>query len=97
MNPICVKCRIEFRVKKNGVALVSMTAGNEPIELRRADLWACPQCGAQIVFGMADSPQFKGETVPVAIMLEELGGGEIIRYWMNEHERDLAKAKAENP
>jgi hypothetical protein len=69
MKPICVPCQRFYRPKKNGFAFIEgMPIGNgvepglrqpeswEPYKLWRGDLWHCPDCGAEIIVGVAPSP-----------------------------------------
>ena len=53
-KPVCVRCEIEFRVRRVGVAVIEM-AYEPPIPYRitQADLLRCPQCGQEIVTGFA--------------------------------------------
>lgn len=51
----CVNCQKFFRLKKSGVTLEEgmPRAGGEwgPYKLWMADLYECPECGAQIIAG----------------------------------------------
>lgn len=54
-RPICVKCRIEFRVLENGIDVIDMfSQPPKPYRLTQADLFECPTCKTQIVSGFAD-------------------------------------------
>lgn len=71
MKPICVPCRRFFRPKKNAVSFiegmpetndVAALMGNraadqwKPYKLWNGDLWACPDCGAEIIVGVGIWP-----------------------------------------
>jgi len=56
-KPICVKCEVEFRMEKAGIYVKEMFRKNKEVyKLWSADLWECPRCGAQIVFGFGNNP-----------------------------------------
>jgi len=54
-RPICVKCKQELKPAQNGVAAVSNHHGKD-IELWDADLWKCPVCGHELIFGFGNNP-----------------------------------------
>lgn len=69
MKPICVPCERYMRPKKNGVWFVEgMPSENcaapgkaeadkwRPYKLWSGDLWACPDCGAEIIVGVGWEP-----------------------------------------
>jgi hypothetical protein len=69
MKPICVPCRRFFRMKKGGFAFIEgmplhnrAPAGNaapeqwKPYKAWNGDLWECPDCGAQVISGVAFEP-----------------------------------------
>jgi hypothetical protein len=64
-----VPCRLFFRPKKNGIAVVEGMPASDgmgpdgeerqtwvPYKLWRADLWVCKGCGAEIVVGFGNLP-----------------------------------------
>ena len=53
---VCVKCEVKFKPKRNGVHVVETfgVGSDEPYKLWQADLWECPQCGAEVVSGFAN-------------------------------------------
>ena len=53
---VCVKCRVEMRVRKNGFFVEEMAEGDRPYKLWFADLWFCPSCGIEVVAGFAKEP-----------------------------------------
>ena len=64
-KPICVKCQLFFKPKKNGVYFEEgMPSGKdiagepiwEPYKLWACDLWECRGCGNQIIFGFGQNP-----------------------------------------
>lgn len=61
MKPVvCVKCRLFFEPKRNGVTVEEgMPLGNgswTSYRLWQADLLECPGCGAQLVTGYGRAP-----------------------------------------
>ncbi len=58
-RPVCVECGVEFKVKKNGVVVQENTGPNgEPYKIWSADLWECPKCSHQILFGYGFNPLY---------------------------------------
>jgi len=58
-RPVCVKCGIEFKTKKNGVVAQEHTEPQPtgtPYKIWNGDLWECPQCLTQIIVGWGDKP-----------------------------------------
>jgi hypothetical protein len=55
MTEICVKCKLAYKPKKNGVC-VDEQASFGSYKLWEADLKECPGCGNQIVAGFAQEP-----------------------------------------
>ncbi|MCJ7829346.1 MAG: hypothetical protein MUP81_06370 [Dehalococcoidia bacterium] len=60
-RPVCVKCEVELRPKKNGVGCLDYAYWGEEKKEERcqiwdADLWECPKCGYQIVEGFGVNP-----------------------------------------
>lgn len=69
MKPVCVPCQRFYRPKTNGLSFIEgMPTGNgvqpglrdpenwKPYKLWMGDLWACPDCGAEIVVGAGQRP-----------------------------------------
>ena len=54
-TPLCWKCGLELRPEKNGVVVVEMATFG-PGALWQADLWKCPECGTQVIAGLARDP-----------------------------------------
>jgi hypothetical protein len=57
----CVPCGKFFRIKKNGFVVeegMPLSGGVAwgPYKLWEADLWECPNCGAQVAAGFAQRP-----------------------------------------
>lgn len=50
-RPICVKCEIEMRPKKNGVTVEEFTEEGLSYKLWMGDLWECPICQASVIVG----------------------------------------------
>ena len=53
-RPLCVKCGLWMRVETNGVMTEQMS-GDRPLSLTFADLFKCPDCGAEVVLA-AEKP-----------------------------------------
>lgn len=49
-RPICVTCKKEMFVEKNEVAVYYTKA---TVSCRYGDRWKCPECGHQIIAGLA--------------------------------------------
>lgn len=70
MKPICVPCERFYRPKKNGFSFIegmpeSVSEAKPgkaepekwaPYKLWMGDLWACPDCGSEIVVGCGRAP-----------------------------------------
>lgn len=69
MKPICVPCQRFYRPEKNGFCFMEqMPIARDalpglakpeswvPYKLWRGDLWQCPDCGHQLISGVAFSP-----------------------------------------
>ena len=60
MKPVCKKCGLFFRAKKNGFFFVEgMPVGGgvwKPYKIWLGDLWGCQGCGAEIVIGVGREP-----------------------------------------
>ena len=69
MKPICVKCQLFYRPKKNGVTFIEgMPIGSNvapglaephrwrPYKLWMADLWECRGCGHALIVGAGHEP-----------------------------------------
>jgi hypothetical protein len=65
MEPVCVKCSVEMRCKKNGVTAAGSTVPNYQ---RSGDKYYCPECGFEIVTGFRDA--FESNT-PADILITE--------------------------
>lgn len=56
-RPICVECRIEYRLEVSGVLAVTMfQKPPEPYEIYSTDLWRCPVCGHEMLKGFGERP-----------------------------------------
>ncbi len=69
MKPICVKCQCFYRPERNGeifvegmpIAPMAKKGRAEPekwkpYKIWRGDLWKCPECGHEIISGVAFNP-----------------------------------------
>jgi hypothetical protein len=45
-----------MRPKRNSVTVEELTENGWPYKLWDADLWACPECGAEIIAGFGNGP-----------------------------------------
>lgn len=81
---VCVPCRLFFRPKKSGVTFEEgMPLGTPqadggperwaPYKLWAADLWECPGCGAEVIFGMGLNPIAEHYQKEYASTVERLG------------------------
>lgn len=64
MKPICVKCHRFYRPKKTGLYFIEGMPDDgakpglaepekwKPYKLWSGDMWACPDCGAEIISGV---------------------------------------------
>lgn len=89
MPPICVKCQIEMRCKKNGTIAVPM-AIHGPISLRRCDMFACPECGTEVLTSFAPQPELSSFEPSFQSRLDsyEMDGRErVVRYFLNQREK----------
>jgi hypothetical protein len=90
MKPVCVPCQRFIRPKRNGFAFVEgMPIGNnapagraapeqwKPYKLWHADLWSCPDCGAEIVIGAGREPiaEHYQDRFPAAV--KQFGGDQL--------------------
>ena len=73
MQTVCAKCQASFQVKKLAVSVVE-TAGNPPRAIRiwRADLLACPICGAEITTRFAHEPMIESHEKGFAAALAQI-------------------------
>jgi DNA-directed RNA polymerase subunit RPC12/RpoP len=56
-KPVCVSCKTEFQLKKNGVvALETIGPVGDPYKIWSSDLWECPRCHSQILSGYGLNP-----------------------------------------
>jgi hypothetical protein len=89
MKPVCLKCQIEMRPTRNGVKVVSM-ATYGPTEIRSADIWGCPGCGVEVLFGFAQDPEMSVYDPGFEERLRsyELDRRErVVEFWLNASER----------
>ena len=54
-RPVCVKCQVELRPEKNETIAV-YNDGEKDHEAFWCDLWKCPTCGYQVLFGFGVGP-----------------------------------------
>ena len=55
MPPICVDCQLEMRAAKNGF-VIELMAADQPYQKFSSDKFACPNCGFEVVVGVAIHP-----------------------------------------
>lgn len=74
--PVCVKCQIQLRKIKVGVAVIDMFSHPpKPYQVWLADLFECPICKTRIVSAFADNPlgrYFEGD---FGYWVHKAGGG----------------------
>ena len=72
-KPACGKCQIELRPKYNGVPVIEMTTRG-PEAIWSADIWTCPDCGLEIVYGFSNDPIVRrGGNCDIELRATELG------------------------
>jgi len=54
-RPVCAKCEVEMRPKKNGVIVVDIER-ETATQLWSADLWSCPKCNVGVVIEFGHNP-----------------------------------------
>jgi predicted RNA-binding Zn-ribbon protein involved in translation (DUF1610 family) len=56
-HPVCCKCNREFKPKKNGVMVQeNIDEKGDPYKIWNADLFECPKCGVEIIYGYGINP-----------------------------------------
>ena len=54
---VCVKCEVEFRVRKHGVKVFEMCNENQDIyKIWNTNKWRCPKCGVEVIAGFGSMP-----------------------------------------
>lgn len=87
-DKICVKCQVELRVKQNGVPLVQLSA-IAPVYLRMADLWHCPECGFEVILGVADNAMCHTiDSIDAEIVKCEMERRRVFHAWQNAKDRN---------
>ena len=61
LRPVCVKCECELQREESGVGLLDMfnpshKPGPQPYQIWDSDLWKCPKCGYEVIFGFGNDP-----------------------------------------
>jgi hypothetical protein len=81
---ICVKCNLEMRPAKNGQPVESMTEEG-PYQLIMGDKYQCPECGADVVTGLANKPMAEHFQENYGELREACASrdGAIVRFWSN--------------
>lgn len=81
MNLVCVKCQAFMGIKKMGVAVIE-TVGVPPMPTRiwRADLLACPICGAEMLANFGHEPVAEKHEAGFASALSGLNGHKYVVY-----------------
>ncbi len=75
--PVCAKCRLQMRCKKNDFIVEEMADTTFPYRIWLTDLYACPSCGAEVVTGFAKQPwgeHFQPDYAAKAVQVD-------LRYW----------------
>jgi DNA-directed RNA polymerase subunit RPC12/RpoP len=56
-KPICVQCQREMKMADMGVTVVYLySQPPEPYQAYAADLYKCPECGAEVIVGTGERP-----------------------------------------
>jgi acetone carboxylase gamma subunit len=62
---VCVKCKVELKIERNGVKVVELFQDNlSPYRVWDTDKWKCPSCRYEIIASFADRPlmeHFQGD------------------------------------
>jgi hypothetical protein len=56
MRPICVPCSRTMNAEKNGVCFTTIFSDGRRYQLWSGDKWKCPDCKAEIIVGVGQSP-----------------------------------------
>lgn len=89
INRICVACGVEYAIKHNGVVLVEMGVIG-PLAVYRADLYACPSCGHEMIGGVADEAEVRHNEAAFEPRLKSYWADQrtrLVEYWMNPREK----------
>lgn len=92
MTPVCCTCHIEMRVRHNGVVAVMM-AEYGPLEIRRADMFSCPECSAEALIQFAEQPEIRHTETAFAARLDSYENDKrfvVIRFWHNQAAKEKA-------
>jgi len=72
MNPICMKCNREMQCKENEISVKDAAVGNMPSTVWYGDLFACPDCGAEVATGFGAGIATTNEaTLEKAVLFKE--------------------------
>ncbi len=66
-------CGRFLRVKQNSVTVEELTEDGQPYKLWDADLWACADCGIEVVTGFAREPLAEHYQDTYGAMRQRLG------------------------
>jgi len=84
MKPVCVPCRLFFRMVKSGFVFTEgMPAGSsapgawKPYKIWAGDLWKCPRCGAAILSGVGARAIAEHFEPDFAKKMERYGAGQL--------------------
>ena len=55
-RPACVKCGVTMKCARTGVDSLELKEDGTPYLLWEADLYQCPTCGSQILWGFGVGP-----------------------------------------
>jgi hypothetical protein len=88
-NPVCPKCELELRPAIAGIAAEAMATFGA-YQLWSADLWECPGCHNQVVYGFGASPVAEHHQENYAAAFDLFPGKPHVRFWANETERAKA-------
>ena len=81
MNFVCVKCQAPFGMKRTGVTVIK-TTGNPPMpaSIWRANLLACPICGAEMLAHFGHEPVAEQHEAGFKAALAGVNGDRYVVY-----------------
>ena len=86
---VCAKCRIELRPKTNDIVAIEM-ADFGPYKIWAADLWGCPECGAEVILGFANHRMAEHYEPKFATVLQEAERNPLtVKFWQDQEQKEL--------
>lgn len=53
-KPVCVECRMEMKVLKNGIVTIYLDNNKRPYKIRNGDMWICKECDTRVLVGFGN-------------------------------------------